>query len=111
MPRGAKKQVADAKLRWDIETTAAEKGTGGRGRGGCGGGQSGSGGRIPWKTATAEKNAQHQDEVAALQVSTRKIEAERAAGREVEGRQLLMGIRACSCRALNHRDPGVVYDF
>ena len=54
------------------ETTAAGRGTGGRGRGG-------PRGRIPWKTVAAERNAQHQEEVAALQARVRELEAERAA--------------------------------
>jgi hypothetical protein len=66
----------DAELRRVTETTAAGRGTGGRGRGGRGG----PGGRIPWKTVAAERNAQHQDEVAALQARIRELEAERAGG-------------------------------
>ena len=71
-----KKQAADAALWRVAETTAAGRGTGGRGRGGRGG----PGGRIPWKAVAAERNAQHQDEVAALQARICELEAERAGG-------------------------------
>jgi hypothetical protein len=89
-----KKQAADAELRRVAETMAAGRGTGGRGRGSHGGPV----GRIPWKAVAAERNAQHQDEVAALQARIRELEAERAARGEVEGRQVLMGSRAYSLR-------------
>ena len=65
-----------AELRRVAETTAAGRGTGGRGRGGRGD----PGGRIPWKAVAAERNAQHQDEVAALQARIRELDAERAGG-------------------------------
>jgi hypothetical protein len=72
-----KNQAADAELRLVTETTAASRGTGGRGRGSRGGPV----GRIPWKAVAAERNAQHLDEVAALQARIRELEAERAARR------------------------------
>jgi hypothetical protein len=71
-----KKQAADAELRQVTETTAAGRGTGGCGRAGRGG----PGERIPWKAVAAERNAQHQDEVAALQARICELEAERAGG-------------------------------
>jgi hypothetical protein len=92
-----KEQAADAELRRVAETTAAGRGTGG-----------GPVGRIPWKAVAAERNAQHQDEVAALQARIRVLEAERAARGELEGRQLLMGSKPYSWSTINHRDPGVV---
>jgi hypothetical protein len=69
------KKQADEELRRVAETTAAGRGSGGRGRGGRGG----LGGQIPWKTVAAERNTQHQDEVAALQARIRELEAESAA--------------------------------
>jgi hypothetical protein len=62
--------AADAEMRRVAETSAAGRGTGGRG---------GPGRRISWKAVAAERNAQHQDEVAALQARIRELEAERAA--------------------------------